>query len=52
MQDDALTLSAGTYTHPSKGTPFDERNLEKALDAEQRERKRQEQKHGRSRGER
>ena len=52
VQDDALTLSAGTYTHPSKGTPFDERNLEKALDAEQRERKRQEQKHGRSRGER
>ena len=52
VQDDALTLSAGTYTHPSKGTPFDERNLEKTLDAEQRERKRQEQKHGRSRGER
>ena len=52
VQDDALTLSAGTYTHPGKGTPFDERNLEKTLDAEQRERLRQELKHGRSRGER
>ena len=52
VQDDALTLSAGTYTHPGKGTPFDERNLEKTLDAEQRERQRQELKHGRSRGER
>ena len=52
VQDDALTLSAGTYTHPGKGTPFDERSLEKTLDAEQRERQRQELKHGRSRGER
>ncbi len=25
---DQLTLTAGTYTHPNKGTPFDERNPE------------------------
>ena len=52
VQDDALTLSAGTYTHPGKGTPFDERSPEGALTQEQRERKHQELKHGRSRGER
>ena len=28
VQVDALTMSAGTYNHPSKGTPFDERNPE------------------------
>ena len=28
VQVDALTMSAGTYSHPSKGTPFDERNPE------------------------
>ena len=27
-QVDALTMSAGTYNHPAKGTPFDERNPE------------------------
>ena len=30
VQVDALTMSAGTYNHPSKGTPFDERNPEAA----------------------
>ena len=28
VQDDSLALSAGTYSHPSRGTPFDERNPE------------------------
>ena len=48
VQDDQLTMTAGTYSYPDKGTPFDERNLE----AEQRERTRQARKHGRSRGDR
>ena len=28
VQVDALALSAGTYSHPDRGTPFDERNPE------------------------
>ena len=28
VQDDSLTMTAGTYNHPDKGTPFDERNVE------------------------
>ena len=57
VQDDALTLSAGTYNYPDRGTPFDERNLEQARDRqalaeEARARKRQELKHGRDRGDR
>jgi putative lysine transport system permease protein len=28
VQDDALTLSAGTYSHPDRGSPFDEQNRE------------------------
>ena len=28
VQDDSLALSAGTYQHPDRGTPFDERNPE------------------------
>ena len=43
---DSLTMAAGTYSHPSRGTPFDERNVE------DREKTRQELKHGRNRGER
>ena len=27
-QDDQLTMTAGTYNHPDKGTPFDERSKE------------------------
>ncbi len=45
-QADQLTMAAGTYSHPSRGTPFDERSKE------QRERIRQELKHGRTRGDR
>ena len=50
VQDDALTMTAGTYSHPDRGTPFDERSA--ALDAEVRERKRQELKYGRPKGDR
>ena len=28
VQDDTLTMTAGTYNHPGRGTPFDERNPE------------------------
>ena len=43
---DTLTMSAGTYSHPSKGTPFDEHSKE------QRERIAQDLKYGRNRGDR
>ncbi len=43
---DSLTMAAGTYSHPDRGTPFDERNVE------DREKTRQNLKHGRNRGER
>ena len=46
VQEDHLTMTAGTYNHPNKGTPFDERSKEYRNHAEQ------ELKHGRSRGER
>ncbi len=46
VQDDQLVMAAGTYSYPDRGTPFDERSKE------QRERTRQELKHGRNRGER
>ena len=44
VQEDALTMAAGTYSHPDRGSPFDERS------AEGRERTRQAWKHGRNRG--
>ena len=43
---DTLTMSAGTYSHPSKGTPFDEHSKE------HQERVSQELKYGRNRGDR
>ena len=46
VQADQLTMAAGTYTHPDKGTPFDERSKE------HRERVRQELKYGRPKGDR
>ena len=46
VQDDALVLSAGTYSHPDKGSPFDERSKEHAG------RIKLALKHGRNRGER
>ena len=41
VQVDSLTMTAGTYNHPDKGTPFDEQSREYQNVA-----------HGRNRGER
>ena len=30
VNEDQLVMAAGTYTHPAKGTPFDETNREYA----------------------
>ena len=46
VQVDSLTMTAGTYNHPNKGTPFDEGNKE------QRDREVQKLRFGRNRGER
>ena len=46
VQEDPLTMTAGTYSHPKRGSNFDERSKEF------RERTEQELKFGRSRGER
>ena len=46
VQVDPLTMTAGTYSHPDRGTPFDERSKEN------REKVRQELKFGRNRGDR
>ncbi len=44
VQTDSLTMTAGTYSHPDRGTPFDEHSKE------YRERVRQGLRHGRNRG--
>ena len=44
VQVDSLTMSAGTYSHPDKGTPFDERSRE------HRDREKQKLRFGRNRG--
>ena len=46
VQGDQLVMAAGTYSHPSRRTPFDEQS------PEYREHVRQELKHGRTRGDR
>ena len=46
VKEDQLVLTSGTYNHPQKGSPFDEKSKE------YRERLEQELKHGRNRGER
>ena len=46
VQTDALAMSAGTYSHPDRGTPFDERSKEF------REKTRQSLKYGRPKGDR
>ena len=55
VQVDQLTMTAGTYSHPDKGTPFDEQSKEfsakRELEKDKRERTRQGLKHGRMRGE-
>ena len=55
VSEDALAMSAGTYSHPSRKSPFDEHSKEfakKELAKEKRERKRQELKFGRPKGDR
>ena len=52
---DPLTMSAGTYSHPDRSTPFDEKSKEftaKELKRERRERKLQELRYGRPKGDR
>ena len=46
VQEDQLTMTAGTYSHPDRGTPFDEHSKE------YRDRVSQELKYGRKRGDR
>ena len=53
--EDALAMSAGTYSHPDRGSPFDEKNREfaaKELKRERHERKLQELRYGRPKGDR
>ena len=56
VQVDSLTMTAGTYSHPDRGTPFDEQSKEfktaNQLKRERRERKLQELKFGRPKGDR
>ena len=39
VQEDQLTMTAGTYNHPDKGTPFDERSREYQTERKKRGRK-------------
>ena len=54
--EDALAMAAGTYSHPDRGTPFDEKSREffavKEVKRERRERKLQELRYGRPKGDR
>ena len=56
VQVDQLTMTAGTYSHPDRSTPFDEKSKEfhsaKELKRERRERKLQELRYGRPKGDR
>jgi len=55
VSEDSLAMSAGTYSHPSRKTPFDEHSKEfakKELAKEKRGRVRQELKYGRPKGDR
>ena len=56
VSEDSLAMSAGTYSHPSRKSPFDEQskefNARHQLEKEKRERKRQELKFGRPKGDR
>ena len=56
VSEDSLAMSAGTYSHPDRGSPFDEKSREfqsvKERKREQRERKLQELKYGRPKGDR
>ena len=53
--DDQLTMAAGTYSHPDRSSPFDEQSKEftaKERKRERRERKLQELRYGRPKGDR
>ena len=54
--EDARAMAAGTYSHPDRGTPFDEKSREfftaKELKRERRERKLLELRYGRPKGDR
>ena len=56
VQVDQLTMTAGTYSHPDRSSPFDEKSREfkgeKELKRERRERKLQELRYGRPKGDR
>ena len=56
VQVDSLTMTAGTYSHPDRGSPFDEKSREfataKELKRERRERQVQELRYGRPKGDR
>ena len=56
VSEDALAMSAGTYSHPNRKTPFDEQSKEfstaKELKRERRERKLLELRYGRPKGDR
>ncbi|HIS66627.1 MAG TPA: amino acid ABC transporter permease [Candidatus Scatomorpha merdipullorum] len=54
VQNDNITMTAGTYSHPNRGTPFDERSGEFGAAEEERERIRMalKNRNGSTRGER
>jgi len=55
VSEDSLAMSAGTYSHPNRNSPFDEQSKEfsrRELAKEKRERIRQELKHGTPKGDR
>ena len=56
VSEDSLAMSAGTYSHPNRNSPFDEQSKEfktaNALKRERRERKLQELRYGRPKGDR
>ena len=56
VSEDSLAMSAGTYSHPDRGTPFDEKSREfksaKELKRERRERKLLDLRYGRPKGDR
>ena len=56
VQVDPLVMTAGTYSHPNRNSPFDEQskefNTRHQLEKEKRDRKRQELKFGRPKGDR
>ena len=55
VSEDSLAMSAGTYSHPERKSPFDERSKEFAKKEQQKEKRsriRQELKFGRPKGDR